>query len=80
MLNFNKIPVALDYPDDWVGRYYVQEVTLQATYIQPAGAWQVNDQFSVGAGVSMAYGMLEQKMAINRILDRPDVRRSGDGY
>jgi long-chain fatty acid transport protein len=61
--------LALDYQDDWVGRYYVQEVTLQAAFVQPAIAWQVNDQFSVGAGVSMVYGKLEQKMAVNRVLD-----------
>jgi len=67
--------LALDYQDDWVGRYYVQEVTLQAAFIQPAIAWQVNDQFSVGAGVLMAYAMLEQKMAINRALDAlPDAQ------
>lgn len=64
--------LALDYQDDWVGRYYVQEVTLQAAFIQPAIAWQVNDQFSVGAGVSAVYGILEQKMAINRIVKGND--------
>jgi long-chain fatty acid transport protein len=64
--------LALDYQDDWVGRYYVQEVALQAAFIQPAIAWQVNDQLSVGAGVSMVYGMLEQKMAINRIVEGDD--------
>jgi long-chain fatty acid transport protein len=50
----------------------VQEVALQAVFLQPAIAWQVNDQFSVGAGVSMVYGMLEQKMAINRIVEGDD--------
>jgi long-chain fatty acid transport protein len=64
--------LSLDYQDDWVGRYYAQEVTLQAAFIQPAIAWQFNDQFSVGAGVSMVYGMLEQKMAINRIVEGDD--------
>jgi len=64
--------LALDYQDDWVGRYYVQEVTLQAAFIQPAIAWQVNEQFSLGAGVSAIYGMLEQKMAINRIVEGDD--------
>ncbi len=61
--------LALDYQDDWVGRYYVQEVTLQAAFIQPAVAWKVNDRFSLGAGVAIVYGMLEQKMAINRSRD-----------
>ena len=64
--------LSLDYQDDWVGRYYVQEVTLQAAFIQPAIAWRFNDRLSVGAGVSMVYGMLEQKMAINRIVEGDD--------
>lgn len=61
--------LALDYQDNWAGRYYVQDTTLQAAAIQPAIAWQVNDQFSVGAGVAVLYGMLEEKLAVNRILD-----------
>lgn len=67
--------LALDYQDDWVGRYYVQDVTLQAAFLQPAIALQINDQFSVGAGVSMVYGIFEQKMAINRTIDAlPDAQ------
>jgi long-chain fatty acid transport protein len=61
--------LALDYQDNWVGRYYVQDTTLQAAAIQPAIAWQVNDQLSVGAGVAMLYGMFEEKLAVNRVLD-----------
>ena len=29
--------LSLDYEDDWVGRYYVQDTTLQAAAVQPAG-------------------------------------------
>ena len=61
--------LALDYEDNWVGRYYVQDTTLQAAAIQPAIAWQVNDRLSVGAGVAMVYGMLEEKLAVNRAID-----------
>ncbi len=61
--------LALDYQDDWAGRYYVQDTTLQAAAIQPAIAWQVNDQLSVGAGVAVLYGLLEEKLAVNRSLD-----------
>ncbi len=61
--------LALDYQDDWVGRYCVQDTTLQAAALQPAVAWQVNDQLSVGAGVALLYGMLEDKLAVNRSLD-----------
>jgi long-chain fatty acid transport protein len=44
--------LALDYDDDWVGRYYMQETTLQAAAIQPAIAWRANDWLSVGLGVA----------------------------
>jgi long-chain fatty acid transport protein len=59
--------LALDYQDDWVGRYYVQETTLQSMSIQPAVAWKINDQWSVGAGVAAVYGMFDDKVAINNI-------------
>ena len=64
--------LALDYQDAWVGRYYVQEVALQAAGIQPAIAWKVNDQWSVGAGAAVLYGILDQKMAVNRIVEGDD--------
>ena len=59
--------LALDYQNDWVGRYYVQETTLQAAGVQPAIAWQVNDRLSVGAGVAVLNGVLKDKVAINNI-------------
>jgi long-chain fatty acid transport protein len=59
--------LSLDYEDDWVGRYYVQDVTLQAAAVQPAIAWRVNDWLSVGAGVAVLYGILDDKIAVNNI-------------
>jgi long-chain fatty acid transport protein len=59
--------LGMEYEDDWVGRYYVQEVTLQAMGFQPALAYRVNDWLSVGAGVAALYGIFEQKMAVNNI-------------
>jgi long-chain fatty acid transport protein len=59
--------LSLDYQDDWVGRYYAQEASLQAAAIQPAIAWRVNDLLSVGAGVAVLYGMLEEEVAVNNI-------------
>jgi long-chain fatty acid transport protein len=55
----------LDYEDDWVGRYYVQEVQLQALGIQPALAYQITDWLSLGVGMVALYGVFEQKTAIN---------------
>ncbi|MFZ7126645.1 MAG: OmpP1/FadL family transporter [Desulfobacterales bacterium] len=59
--------LALDYEDDWVGRYYIREGTLQAAAIQPAVAWKVNDRLSVGMGVAAVYGILDEKVAVNNI-------------
>ena len=59
--------LGLEYEDDWVGRYYVQEVTLQALGFQPAVAYRVTDWLSIGAGVVALYGVLDQKVAINNI-------------
>jgi len=59
--------LSLEYENDWVGRYYVQEVTLQAMGIQPAVAYRVRVWLSVGAGVVALYGVLDEKVAINNI-------------
>ena len=59
--------LGLDYENDWVGRYYIQEIKLQALGIQPALAYQVTDWLSLGAGVVALYGVLEQKAAVNNI-------------
>ncbi len=59
--------LGLEYENDWVGRYYVQEIKLQALGIQPALAYQVTDWLSLGAGVVALYGVLDEKVAVNNI-------------
>jgi len=59
--------LGLEYENDWVGRYYVREVKLQALGVQPALAYQVTDWLSLGAGVVALYGVLEEKVAVNNI-------------
>jgi len=66
--------LGLEYENDWVGRYYVQEIKLQALGIQPAVAYQATDWLSVGAGIVALYGVLEQKAAVNNGPSRPDGR------
>jgi len=67
--------LGLEYENDWVGRYYVQEIKLQALGIQPALAYQVTDWLSLGAGVVALYGVLDQKAAVNNIdPNQPDGR------
>jgi long-chain fatty acid transport protein len=59
--------LGLDYEKDWVGRYYVQEIKLQAMGVQPALAYRVADWLSLGVGVVALYGVLEEKAAVNNI-------------
>jgi long-chain fatty acid transport protein len=67
--------LGLEYQNNWVGRYYVQEITLQALGIQPAVAYQVTDWLSLGAGVVALYGVLEDKAAVNNLgPNQPDGR------
>jgi long-chain fatty acid transport protein len=59
--------LGLDYGDDWVGRYYIEEIKLQALALQPALAYRVNDWFSMGLGINALYAVLDKKVAVNNI-------------
>ena len=54
----------LDYGDDFVGRYSVQSVELTGLALTPSYAYRLNEQFSVGVGVSFVNSTLEQDVAI----------------
>jgi len=57
--------LGVDYGDEWVGRYYVSEITLQVLGAQPTYARRISDRVSIGAGLAILYGVLDQKAAIN---------------
>ena len=56
---------AMDYGDDFVGRYVAQEVSLQGLGISPSVGYRVNEKLAIGAGVSFIYTYFEQDVAIN---------------
>ena len=55
----------LDYDDDWVGRYRVQDADLLGVSVVPSIAYKVNDRLSLGAGINAMYGIFDQKVAVN---------------
>ncbi len=55
----------LDYEDDWVGRYRVQDADLLGVSVVPSIAYQLNPKLSLGAGVNAMYGIFDQKVAVN---------------
>ena len=63
--NFGSI---IDYDDNWVGRYRVQQATLLGVQFVPSIAYRVNDKLSIGAGLNAVYGIFDQKVAINNAL------------
>lgn len=56
----------VDYGNDFVGRYVLTESALAAVALTPSLAYRINDELSVGAGVSVVYSSLEQDIALNQ--------------
>lgn len=44
--------LATDYEDDWVGRYHANRSEIMTVNVNPALAYKVSDQFSVGGGIN----------------------------
>jgi long-chain fatty acid transport protein len=57
---------AMNYGDDFVGRYAASRVSLAAIGASPSIGYKLNDRLSLGAGVSIVYTQFEQSIAINR--------------
>jgi len=57
----------LQYNNDWVGRYYVQEGTLVGLSLVPAIAYRVTPQLSLGGSVTAMYGIYRNQVAINNV-------------
>lgn len=62
----------VDYGSDFVGRYSAQEAALSAVGLSPSFGYQVNDKFSVGAGVTFLYTLFEMDIAVNQPGALPD--------
>lgn len=54
-----------DWGNDWQGRYLIQNISLQAIFIQPTISYKLNDYFSFGAGFIYAMGSVELNKAFD---------------
>lgn len=66
---FSYFGLAADFDDNWVGRYFAQELALVTVGVSPSIGYQVNDWLSVGAGPTVLFGKLKQEAAVNNVLD-----------
>jgi len=73
---YGNFGLALDYDDDWAGRYFTQEAAVIGVSFQPTLAHKFTDDLTVGIGPRFVYGYYRTEMAINNNLlglaDRPD--------
>jgi long-chain fatty acid transport protein len=56
--------VGLDWGNDWLGKYIVQSIQLQAVCFQPTIAYRVSDFLSVGAGFVYGIGSMDLRQAL----------------
>ena len=70
--NGSYIGGALQYEDNWSGRYYVQKVEWLTLGAGINGAYRINDWLSIGGGPFALYSDLEQRAALNNLLVAQD--------
>jgi len=61
----NYFGLALNWNDQWAGRYSAVSVALLAPQLQSTVAYEVNDWLSVGAGAALTLGYLSDKMRVD---------------
>ncbi len=62
---YGNFGAALNYRNDWAGRYIVDQGTLLGVTLQPSVAYRVDEHLSFGAGLVAMYGILKDSVAIN---------------
>ena len=71
--------LATEYDENWAGRYQALRSELKTIDINPAIAFRVNEQFAVGAGISLQYADAELTQARFLGPGVPDGRSKVDG-
>jgi long-chain fatty acid transport protein len=68
----------VDYGDKFVGRYSATRAILSGLGVTPSIGFKINDQVSVGIGVTAIYTIMDMDVAINRPGSLPDGKVSID--
>lgn len=59
--------IGATYDDDWVGRYIIQEWSLNFVGVAPSVAYRVNDKVSLGVSIPIMYSMYSLEKAVNNL-------------
>ena len=52
------------WPDGWLGRYDIREISLQTIFLQPTASYKVTDKLGVGAGFVYGFGNILLRQAL----------------
>jgi long-chain fatty acid transport protein len=70
-----------EYDKDWIGRFQAIKSQVNTVNINPAIAFKVNDQLSLGFGVSAMWAQAELTRAVNLVVSpESDVKIKGDDW
>ncbi|CDF83629.1 long-chain fatty acid transport protein [Pseudomonas knackmussii B13] len=73
---YSNFGLAVDYDDDWAGRYFSRRAAVIGMSFQPTLAHKFTDNLSVGIGPRIMYGYYRTEVAVNNNLlglrDAPD--------
>jgi len=64
---FNYLGASLKYEENWVGRFFGQELTLIGYTLMPAVSYRVTGWLSVGVGLSATYATYKQTSALRNL-------------
>jgi long-chain fatty acid transport protein len=56
---------AIDYGNNWAGRYYTTKAELLTFGVNPGAGYRVTNWLSLGAGFTVMYAELDQQTAVN---------------
>ncbi len=71
---------SVNWGDEWIGRYGLNELTLTAVFVQPTVSYKITDQIGIGAGFVYAFGNVNLKKSIPlQNKDEADGRAELDG-
>ena len=69
-----------EYDDDWLGRFQAVKSDLKTININPAIAFKVNDQLSLGFGLSAMWAQAELTSAVNLVRGEGFSKVKGDDW
>jgi len=63
--SYSNFGTALNYDNDWAGRYFLQNGSMVGMSLVPGAAYRFNDEWSLGFGLQAMYASTDDQLAID---------------